>query len=419
MVLTWLLAGILVVVAHAVSVEEQPCLKQEGSIISIPLKKKTITVHDQQAMFDFITKSQSYLISSDLSALIDDEEVDETITYTPGGRVPMHNFKNTQYTGQVAIGSPDHVFDVIFDTGSANFWINSANCPDKGCLAHRQYNASNSSTFKKSGLSLEVQFGTGKLAGEIGSDNVFMGGLNISSQNFSLIEREIGEVFLEAKFDGIVGLAYPDMAAYNMSPLFDNVINQKILQRNVFSFYYDRKEDSYSSQMVLGGVDPSLFIGEIRYYPVVDKYYWTIEADQILLGERDLGFCRPKCRLVADTGTSLVTGPSEQLSILLDGIAVDDGCSNLGQLPDISFVINGDRYSLTPADYIMAVSQDGIEKPYARSSMMTNCAAAFMPLDVPEPQGPAWILGDVFLTKYYTVFDRDSNQVGFALAKPS
>jgi cathepsin D len=48
-----------------------------------------------------------------------------------------------------------------------------------------------------------------------------------------------------------------------------------------------------------------------------------------------------------------------------------------------------------------------------------DCVGAFMPLDIQEPQGPAWILGDVFLTKYYSIYDRDNNKVGFAKAKGS
>ena len=37
---------------------------------------------------------------------------------------------------------------------------------------------------------------------------------------------EEGPVFLGDKFQGILGLAYPAMAAYGFTPIFDNMIEQ-------------------------------------------------------------------------------------------------------------------------------------------------------------------------------------------------
>ena len=84
---------------------------------------------------------------------------------------------------------------MIFDTGSANIWINSRKCQDYGCTHHKQYNDLFSKKFKKIGYDLDVEFGTGILKGIMAQDTFFLAGAKVNNQDFAEITQEIGSVF--------------------------------------------------------------------------------------------------------------------------------------------------------------------------------------------------------------------------------
>lgn len=433
--------------------------------------------------------------------------------------VPLKDYMNAQYFGEIGIGTPPQTFTVIFDTGSSNLWVPSSKCYfSLACYTHNWYKAKKSNTYNQNGTSCKISYGTGSISGFFSQDHVKVGRSIVKNQDFIEATREGSLSFLAGKFDGIFGLGFQEISVASALPVWYNMVEQNLVGEKVFSFWLNGNPNAKKGgELIFGGVDPKHFKGKHTYVPVTEKGYWQIEMGDFFIGGSSTGVCEGGCAAIVDSGTSLLAGPTPVVAeinhaigaegvlsvecktvvsqygeliwdLLVSGVKPSDICSQVGlcsirgdqsmsagiemvtekehselsakdtplcsscqmlvlwiqnqlkqkankervfnyvnqlceslpspsgesvincndisKMPNISFTIGDKQFVLTPEQYILRTGE-GITEV---------CLSGFIAFDIPPPKGPLWILGDVFMRAYHTVFDYGNLQVGFAEA---
>ncbi|KAG5456905.1 MAG: endopeptidase, partial [Olpidium bornovanus] len=314
-----------------------------------------------------------------------------------------------QYFANIGIGTPPQQFSVVLDTGSSNLWVPSTHCNSIACFLHRRFDSSGSSTFKKNGTEFAIRYGSGSLEGIISNFELHSSAnppLANSRQNCRGVAHACGRLLADRAVTG-----YDTIAVQRVVPPFYNIVGQGLVDEPLFSFWLNRAaEGGEGGEMVIGGVDPNHYTGEIHWSPVIRKGYWEIELQNVTFGGQNLDL-EPQ-RAAIDTGTSLMAIPSvasDLINKLIGGkknfagqYVVD--CSKIPSLPDLEMTFNGKAFKLTGEQYILQAGKD-------------QCISGFMGMDIPAPAGPIWIIGDVFLRPYFSVYDLGNHRVGLATAK--
>lgn len=338
--------------------------------------------------------------------------VDRLQQVAAGGQsIPLTDLADEMYYGEVDVGTPPQKFTVIYDTGSSNLWVPSKSCTSPACKKHKLYDSSKSSTFAKNGQSLTIPYGSGTCSGFLSSDVISLGGLS-ANVTFGEITNEPGEIWVESPFDGILGLGYPGLAVDKVLPPFDALMAKHAFDKNVFAFYL-QSGGKTGSMLTLGGVDQKYYTGDFSYVDLsmAQKLapYWLIGVKGVNVGGAAAEACKIPfvgCLMVVDTGTSIIVAPPMDAADILKKIGnVSSDCSGADKLPTISFSIGGKDFELGPEFYVLRDKDDKGKEECQLGIQSMNMGL------------PLWILGDPFLRKYYTVYDRDQNRVGFALAK--
>merc|ERR1719282_1910238 len=324
--------------------------------------------------------------------------------------VSLTDVQDSEYFGEVDIGTPPQKFTVIYDTGSSNLWVPSKSCTNckHGTPA---YDSAQSKSYSKDGQSFAMQYGTGSCNGYLSKDQVQVGGLSIDGFSFGEVTQEAADVFGQAPFDGILGMGVPAAAVDKVPMPMDMLVQQKKLEHNIFAFYLSSGGKA-GSTLTLGGTDPSFHTGDFSYVPLakVGKLlpYWLVSASDIKGAGESTKACGwlLGCDMVVDTGTSVLAGPPSSVDKLVSKIGnVAEDCSNVASLPTITISMGGTDFDLGPDFYVIRAQDDSGKEQCQLGIEGVNAGV------------PIWILGDPFLRKYYTVWDAEQKRVGFAIAK--
>lgn len=322
--------------------------------------------------------------------------------------IKIDDFVDAQYYGPIGIGTPAQTFQVVYDTGSANLWVPAQNC-SLSCWFHPRFYPEFSWTYQDNGTIFSIMYGSGPVNGYEGIDTVTLGDWQASGQVFAQVTNAsgLGAAFLLSKFGGIMGLGWPAISVTRATPVFFNMVSQRPGMQQVFAFYLPNTGGDLGT-FTLGGIDHRRFVGELHNVSLTAQTYWQTDMDSFYVGSTQFA---GKARIVLDSGTSTLTGPTEYVTKfaamvnatqLLPGRYTVD-CSAVSSLPTLKISIGGKVWELEGQDYI--INDEDVE-----------CLLGMMGLDIPAPAGPLWIMGDIFMRKVYTVFDAANSQLRFAYA---
>uniref|UniRef100_H0XRW8 Peptidase A1 domain-containing protein n=1 Tax=Otolemur garnettii TaxID=30611 RepID=H0XRW8_OTOGA len=324
----------------------------------------------------------------------------------------LRNYLDLTYVGLITIGTPPQTFKVIFDTGSTDFWVPSVLCNTEPCQNHERFNPLSSSTFKLPPGELrtgELRYGSGDVIGFIAYDTVKIGDLDAFRQGFVLSTWVDLAFWSIASHDGVLGLAYPKLAQAGGTSIFDKLWKKGRISEKLFAFYLT-SGGKRGSMLMLGGVDHSYYSGELRWVPVTKRRFWQVALNSISVNGTIIA-CHDGCQAILDTGNSLLNGPNEDVLNIQNIIHAQHSfkdmyiidCNATTHLPDVVFVIGGINYPVPARSYI-------------RKEAFGTCVSSFTSFPDKTLGSKTWILGDVFLRLYFSVYDRANNRIGLAPA---
>ncbi|XP_042312965.1 beta-secretase 2 [Sceloporus undulatus] len=340
------------------------------------------------------------------------------------------------YYLEMLLGSPPQKLNILVDTGSSNFAV--AGAPNEELTTY--FDSEKSSTYIPLGVEVSVKYTQGSWTGTLGTDIITMPkGINGTyTINIATISQSENFFLKGIKWQGILGLAYDALAkpSSSVETFFDSLVNQANIP-DVFSLQMCGAglpisgTGTNGGSLILGGIEPSLYKGEIWYTPIQREWYYQVEILKLEVGGQNLNLdCKEynSDKAIVDSGTTLLRLPEKVFSAVVEAIIQTSliqefppGFWSGTQLacwvktekpwtffPEISIYLRDEnvsrsfRITILPQLYIQPVLEYGENLACYRFGISSS--------------NNALVIGATVMEGFYVIFDRAQKRVGFALS---
>lgn len=356
----------------------------------------------------------------------------------------LHGQPGFGYYIEVEIGSPPQMLNILCDTGSSNFAVATTPVPQ----INSHFNVSGSSTFKSSGNSVSVTYTQGYWKGVLGEDRIHLPPLGNASitVNIACINSSTNFFINGSQWQGILGLAYEHIAKPDSETktFFQSLVEQSEIN-NTFALQLcgtdgrvNEVNSNVSGSLTLGGIDPNLYVGDIRWTPIHKAWYYEVVITDLSVNEDSLGMdCKEYNfdKTIIDSGTTNLRFPDKVFDVIVKDIKRKIGIhEDSKDIPELfwdgmdllCWPPGKTPYSLFPDLNIYlaesANSTFALNVPPARYlRLMPGNSDLGAPEDCYKfaisPSTSGTVIGAVIMEGYYVIFDKGNKRIGFARTK--
>jgi hypothetical protein len=248
-----------------------------------------------------------------------------------------------------------------------------------------------------------LYYGQGQAIGELSSDSVKIGGSVVTDQYLLVVVKD--KDFGNLKADGILGMG-PGFSVSSYPPLIYSMISQGLIKSPLFSVFLSDTDSSLKSCVLFGEINLSKYSkkgSEVSYMNILNDGYWSVRLSSIKVKSKTI--LKPSISAILDTGTSLIMGPDYEVNQVIKLIDEDKDC----EFKDDYWYCNCDKVEDYPT---VKITLSEFEFEIVPENYLLKNGGKCQVLMKPDKGLEMWILGDVFLRRYYTIFDVEGKKVG-------